>query len=571
MLALAPRCSLLTRVWHALGLSSNPCITPGRRQWAVLVALLLASAAATAQEPALGRLAVAPIPGLIGAEIGDIRWSGRYLWVATESGLARLEPGRASGLLESDWVTFDARHGLARGSISALDARGDEVWASALYDTSIAGLDSPPPVGSGISVSRDGGMTWTTVPNRTIFDVSRPEFARGPTTAIQNPCYGLSVTGDTVWAAFWAGSTVRSRDSGLTWDRVLPDGARQIVYFAKDTAADSMRAVADSLTRAGAGADRIAAALAAADSLARQESLHRTFEVLAYGDTVWVGTASGIARSFDGGRTWRNARALFQADGSRVATALPADWVVTLERQITADGASVVWAGCRAKGTGESSATAYTRDQGQTWVTCPAPAAWGLAFSDTRIWLTSDDGLYASTDQGASWQAVTVRDEASRETLRGAAVGIARALGILWVGAENGLGRSADDGQTWQIVRTPVTPLTLDTGHALGNPAMVDSVQTYAAPNPFSPAKGESGRIHYSLSQGSRVTVRIYDFASRPVRTLVRDAWREGGQVHGENWDGYDDDGDRVANGVYFFRVELDSGRQAFGKVVVLD
>ena len=44
-----------------------------------------------------------------------------------------------------------------------------------------------------------------------------------------------------------------------------------------------------------------------------------------------------------------------------------------------------------------------------------------------------------------------------------------------------------------------------------------------------------------------------------------------GGNNHGENWDGLDEDGHPVANGVYFFRVETDRGDRAFGNLVVLD
>ena len=62
--------------------------------------------------------------GLIGADIGDVRWSGRYLWVGTESGLARLELDRASGLDGGDWITFTEANGLGRGAISAVAASG---------------------------------------------------------------------------------------------------------------------------------------------------------------------------------------------------------------------------------------------------------------------------------------------------------------------------------------------------------------------------------------------------------------------------------------------------------------
>ena len=57
---------------------------------------------------------------------------GRYLWVGTESGVARLDPGQSSGLNSTDWVTFTEFNGLGRGAISALDAIGDTVWGSDL-------------------------------------------------------------------------------------------------------------------------------------------------------------------------------------------------------------------------------------------------------------------------------------------------------------------------------------------------------------------------------------------------------------------------------------------------------
>jgi flagellar hook assembly protein FlgD len=106
----------------------------------------------------------------------------------------------------------------------------------------------------------------------------------------------------------------------------------------------------------------------------------------------------------------------------------------------------------------------------------------------------------------------------------------------------------------------------------VGEAGLVDSSQTYAAPNPFAPSQDEKARIVYSLSRGAQVTIEIYDFASRKVRTLIHAEARAGGQNHAsDTWDGRDEEGDPVANGVYFYRIELDSGQEAFGKIVVLD
>ena len=96
------------------------------------------------------------------------------------------------------------------------------------------------------------------------------------------------------------------------------------------------------------------------------------------------------------------------------------------------------------------------------------------------------------------------------------------------------------------------------------------SATTYAAPNPFAPSR-ETATIVFSLAQEARVSIVIYDFASRLVRELLSGATFAGGADHRIAWDGRDEGGQSVANGTYFYRIELDTGRQAFGKVVVLD
>ena len=142
----------------------------------------------------------------------------------------------------------------------------------------------------------------------------------------------------------------------------------------------------------------------------------------------------------------------------------------------------------------------------------------------------------------------------------------------LWAGADNGLGRSLDGGQTWRVLYFPVRVRAIDSGTMIGEGGLVDTegAKTYAAPNPCAPSR-EHCRVVYSLAEADDVSVDIYDFASRKVRTLVDAESRPGGHHHSEFWDGLDDDGNHVANGVYFFRVETAGGSRAFGKVVVLD
>jgi hypothetical protein len=88
------------------------------------------------------------------------------------------------------------------------------------------------------------------------------------------------------------------------------------------------------------------------------------------------------------------------------------------------------------------------------------------------------------------------------------------------------------------------------------------------APNPFSDATVFS----YSLTQpADKVTVKIYTLRGRLVRKLEQDSpkW----QYNEEFWDGRDEDGHRLASGVYFYRfIVTDAGKkiERIGKLAVI-
>ena len=342
--------------------------------------------------------------------------------------MARLDPAQSSGLNSTDWVTFTELNGLGRGAISALDAVGDTVWVATLVDSVTAG-QGVKQAGTGLSFSHDGGDSWHHIPNEFIFDPTKAGFERGPGTPIDNACFDISIDGEAVYAAFFAGSTVRSLDQGRTWEPFLPGGADEIVFFASETAADSLRIVADSLARENADPSNIAPLRTAADSLASQEFLHRTFAVIAYGDTVWIGTASGIAFSFDGGQHWQNAKVRLGEEGTPLPGHPAGNWVVALERQILPNGSSAIWAGTSTTTLpGQTQAISVSRDLGQTWGHTGPTFAWDFAFTSNFVWAGTDQGLLASpdptlpTDSERVWDTIEVVDG---QPLTGTFVGLA--------------------------------------------------------------------------------------------------------------------------------------------------
>ena len=93
--------------------------------------------------------------------------------------------------------------------------------------------------------------------------------------------------------------------------------------------------------------------------------------------------------------------------------------------------------------------------------------------------------------------------------------------------------------------------------------------KTYAYPNPFSPWL-EASRIHYSVENAqSKVTREIFDFSMRKVRTLFSYASSSGKSEYDEIWDGKDDAGNVVPNGVYFYRIKIDD-KEMYGKILVV-
>lgn len=70
-------------------------------------------------------------------------------------------------------------------------------------------------------------------------------------------------------------------------------------------------------------------------------------------------------------------------------------------------------------------------------------------------------------------------------------------------------------------------------------------------PNPFNPQT----TIRYRVAAGGRVTLAVYNVAGQLVRTLVNETQPASGAARVTVWDGRDNRGQRVASGVYLYRM----------------
>jgi len=310
---------------------------------------------------------------------------------------------------------------------------------------------------------------------------------------------------------------------------------------------------------------KLLSSIAPTDTLAnykidpRQDNNYLAFAVYAQtDDTIWVGTAGGINRSTDGGSSWTKFRQDNQVEG------ILSDWVISIDGQPLSWGTRIWTTNWPAEGTDQQYGVSSSDDGGRTWKNhLIGVKAYGFAFKDTIAYVATDDGLFRTPDGGRSWTRTgTIIDQTTLERITENQFYDVGVIGdTIFCGSSEGLLRTEDSpahpfGERWDILRATA-------------PVQSASV-SYAYPNPFSP-KSESIRIHYAVpAGGASVTVEVFDFGMNRIRTVIKDAPRTGGHEQDEIWDGSDQNGQRLMNGVYFYRVSINGQEPMWGKIMVL-
>ncbi|MCF0224460.1 MAG: hypothetical protein HUK20_09330 [Fibrobacter sp.] len=124
----------------------------------------------------------------------------------------------------------------------------------------------------------------------------------------------------------------------------------------------------------------------------------------------------------------------------------------------------------------------------------------------------------------------------------------------------NGISVSADSGKTWSTILNRAR-----LGENLGSIRMVPSVIT----------AGDQALVSYKVSKQSKITIDVFSYDMRKVRTIVRDAPREADASRSTDpkndyWDGKDKYGKACTMGVYYVRVKDNHGHIGWGKVMTL-
>jgi hypothetical protein len=479
----------------------------------------------------------------------DLLIRGDSVWVAGGKGMDLTFDGGAT------WRHLGSEAPFALEDVAAVGAAGSTMWMSLAGDTVIQSTTLP--LGRGLALSTDNGATWRRI--------AQPQEAAGDTaffvtyganrlkalaitTIINNLTYDLAVTSRAVWTANFAGGLRRSTDGGATFELLVlpPDNLDSI-------------SVDDTLDFDLTPVDRPDFWNRAGTRLGMRENLnHRVFSIFAENDsTIWVGTAGGVNRTTDNGRSWR------KFNHNNQARSISGNFVVAIGKN-RVDGRDCIWAATiNALDAQEFRAVSVTSDGGATWSTVlRGEFTHNFGFQDSIAYAATNSGIFRSDDGGATWsQYGTFVDAATRARATESRCYAAASQGsTVWVASSDGLMKTVDSptqpfGSAWTIFR------------AAQSPASASDV--YAYPNPFSP-DDEVCRIHYRNGATGSVSMTVYDFAMYPVRTIIRNAARPPQAELDEIWDGKDDSGRQAANGLYYIQVTRGDDDPAWAKVIVL-
>jgi len=368
-----------------------------------------------------------------------------------------------------------------------------------------------------------------------------------PVTVPQaNVTYDMDLSEEFAWTASWAGGLRRFKFSDQVWERVpLPMDNQYELTTCKDT----------SYVRVGGKYILKDYYLNPRDPLDGGNHNHKAFSVLSYGDTIWVGTANGINRGILG-----SGNCIDWEHYSYPMDNLSGNFVVGLEAQ-RLNGKRIIWAATvNADDPTEQRGLSYTIDDGLSWNTALlGERIYNIASFDSLVFAASANGLW-KTEDGINWalynpahQAIPVPntaiyniDEVLADEVYSVAFDDRPYYGdrSIWIGTGDGAAHSYDlDGLNWKIFR-----------------AEYDINEDYAYPNPFSPythnVRNDNGYVRFHTNEWPGtfvIDIDIYNFAMEKVYAGSFD--KRISSSGALKWDGRDQQGTYVHNGVYFVKL----------------
>jgi len=475
----------------------------------------------------------------------DIVTVGDTIWLGTSRGVS------VSYDRGENWTNFYGTSPFGDDNISALayNKYNGSIWTATA--TSVQGPGGGEvPKGTGLKYTTDNGSTWIAIPQ----PVDHPDssviiFGENVlnvlpiTVAEQNLTYDIAFTPNAVWITSFAGGTRRSTDMGQTWQRII-------------LPTDSLNSISplDSL------AERDKCISPTPGNFCSTGWLnYRAFSVVAADDsTVYVGTANGINKTTD---AYSHHPSWIKYNHQNQDQPISGNFVTALGFN---SFNNTIWASSwKAEDPNEFYAISYSTNGGINWkTTLNEERGHNFGFKNGEVIALTDNGAFRSLNQGRTWILPNniVDKESGVELTTSIFYSAASDDDYVWLGSNDGLARiietSAWNGD-WKVY--------------FASQPLKSNSETYAYPNPFSPRQ-EQLKIKYSTGGvEADVTIRIFDFGMNYIRTIIQNAPRnrttEGAP---EFWDGTDENGNFLPNGVYFYRVDINDEEPLFGKIIYM-
>lgn len=481
------------------------------------------------------------------------------VWLGTGLGISIISDSLSVKTLQD---TLDLTNGsyttrIPRGGISAMTTGDQGGPYEKFMFAAAAGSENDIPIGKGIvftTDATDSTINWIYY-DQPIDDALSDTIPFGdigfvavlPVTVPQaNVTYDMDLSEEFAWTASWAGGLRRFKFIDQVWERVpLPMDNQYELTTCKDT----------SYIRIGGRYILKDYYLNPRDPLDGGNHNHKAFSVLSYSDTIWVGTANGINRGILG-----SGNCIDWEHYSYPMDNLSGNFVVGLEIQ-RLNGKRIIWAATvNADDPTEKRGISYTIDDGLSWNTALlGERIYNIAAFDSLVFAASANGLW-KTEDGINWalyrpahQAIPFPNTAIYdldEVLADEVYSVAfdnRSYygdGSIWIGTGDGAAHSYDlDGLNWKIFR-----------------AEYDINEDYAYPNPFSPythnVLNDNGYVRFQTNEWSGtfvIDIDIYNFAMEKVYATSFDKRISSSGTL--KWDGRDQQGVYVHNGVYFVKL----------------
>lgn len=476
-------------------------------------------------------------------DVSEIIVVGDTVIVATSDGISiTTDKGNS-------WNNYYNKDIFSDNNIFALGYNNGVIWVSLgirFNDNDLGTIDE----GKGLAYSSDLGKNWTSVPQPLdtdadsiiVYGINHIR-ALPVTVPQQNITFDISFTTGTVWITSFSGGLRKSTDNGKTWQRIVlpPDYLDHI-----------------------APTDTLNFCLSPSKGkFCSEGNLNQgAFSVLAINDTtLYVGTAGGINKSTDGGISWT------KFNHTNQSNPISANWATYLDYNPVT---KTLWASTwKTEGSTEFYGVSETSDGGNSWKTfLPSVKTINFGFKGSDVIATSTEGVFRTNNSGISWILPTsIIDSDSKISLQTNVFFDAGSDGQdIWLASGDGLVKFTETGGMWNGKWKIYN----------ASKSLTSTTESYAYPNPFIP---KQGALKIKYSTGGKVlpvTIRIFDFGMNYVKTIIQNVQKGGSVTSSTNlseidfWDGKDDSGRLVSNGVYFYRIDRGDEQPLFGKILVI-